>query len=714
LRAADLRFTPAEASDFLNQVMGLKLSTEEITALDSRTEGWIAGLQLAALSMQGHRDTASFIQSFAGTHHFVLDYLLEEVLQQQPESLQTFLLRTSILDRLCGPLCDALLGDEKVSGQKTLEMLEHANLFITALDDERRWYRYHHLFGDLLRQRLGQNLSPDEISKYHIRASAWYEKNGAESEAFRHAITARDFSRAAGLCEMAWQGMNGSFQSGTWLGWVKQLPEALIRVHPVLCTQIAWAFMDMGDRAASESRLQDAERCLNVTPDKMIVVNEEQFRSLPARIAIARTYNSLALGNFSDAVNYAELAHKLSPEENHFIRAQASAILAGAYWAKGELDDANKSMSEWIDSAQKAGNFIFAIASASGQADILKAQGRLREAVRTLQLALQFASTQGADAQRIIAHHHLGLALLHHEIGNDESAEQYFQKSMELGQQSTQVDWQYRRCIAQARLKESRGDLDAALDLLDEAKRLYVKSLIPYTRPIEALKVRIYLKQGELSKVREWVREHKLSIEDESNYLHEFEHIVLARVLIAEYQISREAHFMMDALTLLERLLKIAENAKRMGSLIDILTVQALAHQAQGDTEQASASLERALTLAEPEGYYRTFVEEGEPMAILLAKLESQQLKKYVEKLLPAFEHPKNVQLIPQTLIDPLSERELEVLRLVAQGLSNGEISKQLFLAMSTVKGHNLRIFGKLQAKSRTEAVARARELGLL
>ena len=246
LRVTDLRFTPAEAAEFLNQVMGLNLTMEDIAALEARTEGWIAGLQLAALSMQGRPDTHSFIKSFTGAHHFVLDYLLEEVLHQQPESIQVFLLRTSILNRLCGPLCESLLRDAGISGQETLEALERANLFIIALDDERRWYRYHHLFGDLLRQRLGQSLTPAEIAQYHIRASEWYEKNDDEAEAFRHAIAARDFSRAARLAEVAWQGMDESFQSAAWLGWVRQLPEELIRTRPVLCTQIAWALMDAG------------------------------------------------------------------------------------------------------------------------------------------------------------------------------------------------------------------------------------------------------------------------------------------------------------------------------------------------------------------------------------------------------------------------------------------------------------------------------------
>jgi LuxR family maltose regulon positive regulatory protein len=713
LRAADLRFTPAEAAEFLNQVMGLNLTTENIAALEARTEGWIAGLQLAALSMQGHasRDVANFIQSFTGAHHFVLDYLLEEVLHQQPENIQAFLLRTSILNRLCGLLCDAVLLDPSVSGQETLESLERANLFIVALDNERHWYRYHHLFGDLLRQRLGQSLKPEELAKYHLRASEWYEQNNEEAEAFQHAVAAKDFTRAAGLLEKFWQGMNQSFQSAVWLGWVKQLPESLMRTRPVLCTQIGWAFMDAGDVKSSESNLRDAELCLEGSSKAMTAVDEKEIQTLPARIAFARAYNAQTRRDFSATVRYAELAIKLAPEGDQFIRAGAAAILGGSYWASGNLDAACKSMSDWIDSSLKAGNYIFSIASESGKAEIQTAQGHLREALQTYEQSLQHASAYGTEVNQILAHHHLGLALLHHEMGNDESAAQYFQQSMELGKQSTLVEFPYRMSLAQARLKESEGDLNAALEFLDEAKRLFISTPIPNTRPVEALKARIFLKQGQLSKAQDWVRECGSKVDDELSYLREFEHITLAQVLISEDKI-------LDALKLLSRLLQTAEHAKRMGSVIEILTTQALAFQGHRESSQALASLKRALTLAEPEGYFRFFVNEGNPMAELLTALsharEDNRLNNYIRKLLNAFDKTKSALANAQPLIDPLSERELEVLRLVADGLSNDEISQKLFLALSTVKGHNLRIFGKLQAKSRTEAVARARELGLL
>jgi LuxR family transcriptional regulator, maltose regulon positive regulatory protein len=745
LRAADLRFTPAEAAEFLNRMMGLNLSPEDIAALETRTEGWIAGLQLAALSMQGNQDIAGFIRAFSGSHHFVLDYLVEEVLQQQPERVQAFLLRTSILERLCGPLCDAVLrapsaSGQEITGQQTLEYLESANLFIVPLDNERRWYRYHHLFGDILRQRLGQRLPPGEIAEYHLRASQWFEKIGDESEAFRHAIAAGDFGRAAGLAESAWQGMDDSFQTAAWLGWVKKLPEEVIGLRPLLSTQMGWALMDAGEPEASELRLRDAERCLDGSPGGMVVVDEAQLKPLPAMIAMARTYNAQVLGNLSDAMKYAELALQHIPEDDHFRRAQATIMLEFSHWASGDLESARSALGDWMNSMQKAGNYAFVVASAFALADILVEQGHLREAEKTYRQSLQLAAEHGKEVQQVTAHHYLGLAMLYHEKGEDAAAAQHLQKARELSEQTTLVDWPYRWHLAQARLKESSGDLEAALTLLDEARRVYIMNPVPDTRPIAALKAKVYLKQGRLAKALDWTRERGLSADDEISYLGEFEHLTLARVLIAEFQSRQGRRTFLQAIGLLERLLKGAEAQRRIGSVIEILVAQALAQKAQGNVPLALAPLERALTLTQLEGYVRIFVDEGEPMRLLLLDLRAQiekqssdkghPLRGYVEKLLSAFERaaemrlttgPKKPDMIePEVrpaeimLVEPISERELEVLRLVAQGLTNNEISQRLVLALSTVKGHNLRIFGKLQAKNRAEAVRRARELGLL
>ncbi len=734
LRDADLRFTPAEAAEFLNRGMGLNLSEENIVALETRTEGWIAGLQLAALSMRGHPDANSFIQAFTGSHRFVLDYLLEEVLHQQSESIQSFLLRTSILDRLCGSLCDAVVGSPSTSGQETLEDLERANLFLVPLDNERRWYRYHHLFGDILRQRLGQWLSPAEIAEYHLRASVWYEKNGDEAEAFQHAFAAGDFGRAASLGESAYQDMDHRFQTAAWLGWVKKLPEEVVRNRPVLSTQMGLAFMDAGEPEASERRLRDAERCLNSSPNEMIVVDQAQLQPLPAMIAMARAYNAQVQGDLSATVKYAELALQLIPEEDTFRRAMATITLEVVHWTRGDLESARAALGDWMDSMREAGNFVFVVASAFAMSDMLIAQGRLREAVKTNQQAIQLASKHGQDAQHITAHHYLGLAMLYHEMGEDAAAAEQLQKAREVGEQTTIVDWSYRWHLAQARLKESGGDLEAALVLLDEAGRAYVKTIIPDTRPIEALIAKVYLKQGRLALAQDWARSRGLSVDDEISYLGEFEHLTLVRVLISE---SQSRYSLLQAMGLLERLLHAAEAQRRTGSVIEILVVQALGHQVQGDLPLALVSLERALRLAEPEGYVRLFVDEGEPMRLLIADCRSQiekrllssrsesdeRLLAYLDRLLTIFPVGAKADLSLQSkisslhskiLVEPLSERELEVLKLLRTELSGPEIASQLVISPNTFRTHTKNIFSKLGVNNRRAAIHRAEELDLI
>jgi LuxR family maltose regulon positive regulatory protein len=733
LRTTDLRFSSSEAAEFLNQEMGLDLSAEDIAALETRTEGWIAGLQLAAISLQGQEDTTSLIKSFTGSHRFILDYLIEEVLDRQPESVQTFLLHTAILDRLTGSLCNAITSQE--DGQAILESLERANLFIIPLDNERRWYRYHHLFADLLLQRIRQT-HPEQIPTLHNRASEWYEQNGLPADAVRHALAAEDFERAASLIELAWQAMESSFQTAAWLGWVKKLPEELIRTRPVLSTQYAWALWLGGELEASEARLRDAERWLDPTGDMsarpegsadgMVVVDEEQFRTLPARIALTRASNAQAQGDVSGTVKYAELALKLTHEEDHLGRAQATVLLGFTYWAGGDLEAAHKAMADWANSMQKAGNILFAIATTFVLADIRVAQGRLQEAVRTYKGSLQHASEHNEHVQQVIAHLYLGLAMLNHEMGDLEAAAQNLQKSSELGEQSTLPDWSYRWCLARVQLKEAGGYLEAALDLLEEAKRLYVRTLVPDFRPIEALKARVYVRQGSLTKALAWVNERGLSVDDELSYLREFEHVTLARVLIAEYKSNRAERSVPQAIGLLERLLKAAEDRRRMGSVIEILVLQALAHQAQDDIPLAITPLERALALAEPEGYVRIFVDEGAPMEALLKRIkaEDEMIMEYVRKLLAAFAdkefypfgsaQDKPSSLSPQPLVDPLSERECEVLKLLTTELSGPEIAKELMVSMNTIRTHTKNIYSKLGVNSRRDAVKQAKELKLI
>ncbi len=731
LRATDLRFTSSEAAAFLNDVMGLRISMDDIAALEARTEGWIAGLQLAALSMHGRSDTARFIQAFTGSHRFVLDYLLEEVLQQQPTPIQQFLLHTSILDRLCGPLCDAVLGDPAGSGQAALHAIDRANLFLVPLDVERHWYRYHHLFGEFLRQRLAQdaNLAGGDLTGLHGRASAWYEAQGLDLEALHHAAAAADPARVARLAEQSWERMDSSFQSVAWCRWVRQLPEAVLRARPVLCIQYAWALMDTGEVEASEARLRDAERSLAslgdsaIVPDEaaepMVVVAKEQLSSLPVRIAVARAYLAQARGDVAATVQHAALALASTAAVEPLLRAQAEVLMGFAHWTNGELEKAHRAMADWIEHTRQAGNLAFSLASVFYLAEIRIAQGQLREAARLYRQFLQLVPADDEAIRQAAPHLHLGLALVAHEQGDEPTAALHLQASKELGERASLSDWPFRCSLAQARIQESAGAWEVALDLLDAARRLYVRNPVPDVRPVAAIKARISIRQGALTAALAWAAEHGLSTADDLSYMREFEHMTLARLLIARYRQERADSHLHDALGLLGRLLAAAEAGGRVGSVIEILLLQALVHEAPGDLQYALVPLARALALAEPEGYVRLFVDEGPPLARLLRRMQEEERKVnvYLHTLLAAFGrqldlHPTSFSPPPSE--EPLSEREREVLRLIAAGLSNQELAVRLYLSPHTIKVHTRNIYGKLGVTSRTQALARARALGIL
>jgi LuxR family maltose regulon positive regulatory protein len=724
LRAADLRFTPFEAAEFLNQTMGLNLSTEDIAALETRTEGWIAGLQLAAISLQRRTDTFRLIQSFTGSHRLVLDYLIEDVLYQQSQKVQNFLLQTAILDRLSGSLCDALTGQN--NSQAILETLERANLFVVPLDNERRWYRYHHLFADVLKARLRAQ-QPNQVPSLHQRASEWYEQKDQPSDAIRHALAAQDFERAASLAELAWPAWRESFYALTWLGWVKSLPEEVVRARPVLNLAYAMAFLNAGKLEEAEIKLKDVERWQeaivgsgeykHAPSTEMVVVDKEQFRSLPISLAMARAYHAQAIGDIHGTVKYAERALDLLPEEDHYNRAAVTGLLGLANWANGDLEAAYRTFSDGL--FQNAhdlvtGTFVLA--------DMQMTLGHLHEALSACEHALQLAKEHGEAMLIGTEDVYTAISALHRERGDLKAAEQDLAISKKLGEQVELPDWQHRWCIAQARLDESLGDLNGALDLLDEAERLYVRTPVPEVHPIAALKARVWIKQGRLSEALDWTRERGLSVNDDLSYLREFEHITLARALIARYKRDQEDDSIQEAIGLLERLLKAAEEGRRTGSVIEILVVQALAYEAQGKTPPALISLERALTLAEPQGYMRIFVDEGPPMASLLYEALSRGIAPdYTHRLLAAFPIDKPEQTVPSKRqsqeaewVEPLSEREIEVLQLIAEGLTNREIATRLYISLNTVKVHNRNINGKLAVRNRTKAVAKARALGIL
>ncbi len=717
LRAADLRFTPPEAAEFLCRVMGLELSAADVAALETRTEGWIAGLQLAALSIQGRPDAAGFIRAFTGSNRFVLDYLVEEVLRRQPQDRRSFLLYSSIADKLCGALCDAVTG--QTHGQEMLEGLEHDNLFVVPLDDERRWYRYHHLFADVLRAHLLQE-QPDQVPALHRKASDWFEDNGSRSDAIHHALCAGDFGWAADLIERAGPMTEDVAQSAIWLKWARALPDELVRSRPVLGVWFAWALSGSGELEAAEARLRDAERGLEPGPrEPRVLLDEEHLRSLLATIAVSRAYNAHSVGDVPGTVKQAQRALDLLPEADHPRRQQATGLMGLTCWASGDLEAADQVFTDYVLALRAAGNIPDAISAASVLPDIRVARGRLRDAVVAVEQLLQFLVQQGEPLPPGAAELYRGLAELDLQRGDLAAASDHLITSKQVAEQAESPVWRYRWVLAQARLNEARGDLEGAVSLLDEAERLFVRTPLPDVRPIPAMKARIWTALGKVTEASDWVLARGLSVDDELSYPHEFEHLTLARLLILRSGGERVGGGVRDGLRLLERLLRAADEGGRIGSVIEILVLQALAHEALGNISSALAPLERALSLAEPEGYVGVFVTEGPPMGRLLQAAASGAIAPdSARRLLDAWsavrpEGSDRGRAVHQGM-EQLSNRELEVLQYMAAGLTNRQIADRLYLSLFTVKAHARTIFDKLDAHSRTQAAARARELGVL
>jgi len=526
LRAADLRFTRAEAAAFLNQVMGLSLAAADIAVLEDRTEGWVAGLQLAALSMQGHQDVPSFIRAFAGDHRYIVDYLVEEVLQRQPAGVRSFLLQTAILDRLHGPLCDAVTGQE--DGNARLEALERRNFFIVPLDDRRQWYRYHHLFADVLAAQLRAD-QPALLATLHWRASTWYEQHDSASDAIRHALAAEDFARAANLIERAVPAMRSTRQEAAVLRWLRALPDKLIPFRPVLSAAYAWALLSTGALAGVEERLRSAEQWLDMTADRptrldapageMIVVDDEAFRRLPGAITVWRAGLALAQGDVPATVTYARRAIELVPEGDHLMRGAAAALLGIASWTSGDLEAAHRGYADGMARMERAGDVANASGCAIALADIRIAQGRLYEAMHTYEHMLQLATAQHPDGTRPVvrgtAGLYVGMSELHRERNDMHAATQCLLRSQELGQHNGLPQHQYRWRVAMARIRAAEGDLTGALELLQEAERWYVPDFMPNVRPVAALVARVWIAQGRLGEALGWVRAQGLSAQDD-------------------------------------------------------------------------------------------------------------------------------------------------------------------------------------------------------
>ncbi|MGK5111383.1 MULTISPECIES: LuxR C-terminal-related transcriptional regulator [unclassified Geodermatophilus] len=718
VRAADLRFTAGEAAAYLNGAMGLQLTAADVAALEDRTEGWIAALQLAALSMQGRDDVPAFIAGFAGDDRYIVDYLVEEVLQRQPEQVRGFLLQTSVLSRLTGALCDAVTG--RGGGKAMLEALDRDNLFLVPLDDRRRWYRYHHLFADVLRARLLDE-QPAEVAHLHRRAGDWYEENGERSEAIHHALAAEDFPRAADLVELALPALRQGRQEATIRRWLEALPDELLRMRPVLSNGYVGALMSTGEFTGVEARLRDAERWLDPTTAEhpggltaqMVVVDDDEFRRLPTAIAQHRAGLALVRGDVAGTMRHARRALDLAAADDHLGRGGPAALLGLAYWTTGDLDEAHRWYAAGMASLDEGGYRSDVVGGAVTLADIRIAQGRLRDAMSTYRRALLLAE-QADPVLRGAADIHVGMSQLFVERDDLGAARHHLARAEELGEHAGLPKHPCRRRLAMARLHELDGDLDAALDLIDQAERLFDSDFSPDVRPIPAVRARLWVTHGRLDDALDWVRERGLSADDHLSYLREYEHITLARVLLARCAAERAPGPIHEVTVLLERLLRAAEEGERSGSVIEILVLQALAEHARGVDGAALASLRRALTLAEPQGYVRTFVDEGAPMvALLRAAARPGMSSGHARRLLAAVDPTQDDGPAREHVIDPLSARELDVLRLLGTELSGRDIARELFVSLNTVRTHTKNIYAKLGVNTRRAAVRRAEELHL-
>jgi LuxR family transcriptional regulator, maltose regulon positive regulatory protein len=722
LRAADLRFTAEESAAYLNGPMGLSLGEGDLAALDGRTEGWIAALQLAALSMQGRDDVSAFIAGFAGDHRYVVDYLGEEVLARQPPEIRDFLLQTSVLERLTGPLCDAVTG--RVGGGKaTLVALERANLFLVPLDDKRQWYRYHHLFADVLSAHLLDEQA-ERVAELHARASAWFEAHGDSSQAISHALAGGDLARGAELMELAVRTMQRDRREAEIARWARALPDDVVRVRPVLGIAFVGALAQVSDFGSVGGRLADVERSLRPDggawpeqpPPGLIVVDEKAYRSLPANIEMYRAALALAHGDLEGTIAHAREALPLAPPDDDLSRAAASALGGLASLTVGDLRGAHDGYTESVAGLARAGYLPDVLGCCITLGDIRQVQGRLGDALRTYQWALDLAPREpGAEPSRGTPDMHVGIAGVLLERDDLAGAAEHLAVGLRLGEHLGLPQNPYRWRVAMARLRAGEGDLDAALELLDEADRVYNGDYNPNVRPVPAVRARLRLRRGELSHVEEWARERQLSSDDDLSYPREYEHLTLARLLLARHRSERSIRALEEALSLLERLLTAAEAGERGASVLEVLLLQALAHSARGDAAAALGVLHRAVTLAQPEGHVRLFADEGPPMATLLRALTKQSAASgHVRRLLAATTRTEYRPARPQALVEPLSDRELDVLRLLGTDLDGPDIARALSVSLNTMRTHTKNIYAKLGVTSRRAAVRQAQDLNLL
>lgn len=733
VRATDLRFTPEEMSSYLNDLNGLDLTTADLAALGARTEGWVAALQLAVLSLRDRDDRADFIAGFAGDDRFVVDYLLEEVLDRQTDDVRRFLLDTSILDRLTGSLCDAVSpspeGGTGQRGKATLDALDRANLFLVALDDRRSWYRYHHLFGDVLRAHLLDE-RPEGVSDLHRRAADWYAGAGDVESAVRHALAAGDTERAADLVERNFRTLGRERREDLLRRWARELPEDLVRDRPVLAIALIGGLMSSNDFDGVDVRLDQVERLLTRPPGDVVVVDPAELPHVPAAVLMYRAALALVGGDAAGAIAQAQRAVAATVDGDDLVVGASAALSGLASWSVGDLAAARTSYTTSLPALTRAGHIADVLGCSIAVADIELGLGRLRGAERTYGRALELAEAHapaGSGVMRGTADMLVGLSRVAWCRNDLAMVAECLRRSDQLGEAAALAQNPYRWRVAMAKLRAAEGDLSTAVELLDEAERVYVGDYSPNVEPVHATRARVLVARGDLAEAREWTVQHQVATDDALVYAREYEHITLARILVAEHAATGSEQTLQDAVALLDRLLAAAQDGGRTGTAIEIDVLRAVAHHAGGVRDEALRSLRHAVELSQSEGWVRVFVDAAPGLRDLLPELaQSQPQSAHVQELVAAMAVTGAVvpsaTSVPATgsgpgtggLVDPLSARELEVLRLLGSDLDGPAIARQLFVSLNTVRTHSKHIYTKLGVNSRRAAISRAHQLGLL
>lgn len=728
LRAEDLRFTSEEASTLLLEAWSLDLPEQSVALLAERTEGWVTGLQLAALSLRGASDPVRLIAGFTGSHRYVLDYLTEEVLERQPDSVRAFLLETSILERLSGSLSDAVTG--RSDGQLMLESLERANLFLVALDEERHWYRYHRLFADLLRVRLEER-DRGRTGELHRKAVAWCEEHGLVDEAVRHSLAAGDAHWAAEIVERHVDEILRRGEGATLRRWLSALSLDVLRSRPGLCLMQAITAFNAGHLTSAEAWLEDAERALAAVgreSEPGVADRQSALATIPATIKSVRASLATARGEPERARRLVKQAQSLVSESDWAPRISVRWNLALVDWMEGRPAGAERELASLVAEGRASGTPHLALTAGGVLGRVQRAQGRLGAALRTYHEGLELGAVAGRPVVPTVGEAHIGMAEVLYERDRLDEAISHVAEGIELCRQLTSTQSLATGLATLAWIRQAMGDPGAAFEAMEEAYRVLPSlDVVSLYNPVPAERARLLLAQGEVHEAAAWVEERGLAEGDEPTYAREREYLVLVRLLLARSAPD-------SGLGLLERLHGPAAAQGRTGSLIEVQALEALAIRAMGDRGQALTRLVDALVLGRPEGYVRVFADEGRPMAALLGGLVASGKRRafaaadeiptdYLGRILGAVQRAPDRALAGATkgavdtaagLVEVLTHRELEVLARLAGGKSNREIADEFVVTLDTVKKHVTHILDKLGAANRTQAVARARELGLI